>query len=287
MKRRRIRRVLRVISLFLLLAALASGIVFHQFTSPKSDDEILQEFKEEGLHPKVRHVRFKGNNVRVLQMKASPDPTLPTIFFIHGSPGSLMDFKRYLKDADLNARANIMAYERVGYGEERRGEVLPSVAAEVELFHHLSGHIPEKDLIPVGYSYGGTIVMASNKAYRKKIALAAAVRGELEPMFWGLNLYKWNWTRPLVPKVFRGAAEEKFRHLYELKEYDQVWARGNAPVVAIHGKKDRIVPYENSVYLEHLFSDTRFRLVSLDESGHALVWTDFDKIKSELIKSLD
>ncbi len=287
MKRRLVRRIALVVGVLWILFIAVSGLLLHQFTSPRSDHEILEEFDEEGLDPLIRHDRFKGYSVRVLQMNGRFRPDLPVLFFIHGSPGSLIDFKRYLKDPELNARANMMAYDRIGYGEESRGEILPSLQDELELLHYLIRDIPAEKIILVGYSYGGTLAMASTMSFQMKFALAPAVRGELEPMFWALNLYKWKWSRPLVPKVLRGAAEEKFRHLSELEAYDSVWAYSPAPVVSIHGKKDRIVPYENSLYLGRLFEKDRYRLVSLEESGHALVWTDFDKIKKEMIQCLE
>ena len=287
MNRRLVRRIARVTGVLLLLLVFAAGLLFHQFTSPRTDLEIMEEFKEEGLDPLIRHERFKGHRVRLLQMNSGSRPQLPVLFFIHGSPGSMMDFKRYLKDPDLNAKANMMAYERVGYGEEERGEVLPSLQEELELIHYLIREVPVEKIIVVGYSYGGTIAMASTLDFQKKFSLAAAVRGDLEPMFRALYLYKWPWTRPLVPKVLRGAAEEKFRHLTELSEYDSVWAISPSPVVSIHGKKDKIVPYENSVYLERLFDKERYRLVSLEDVVHVLVRTDFEKSENELIQGLE
>ena len=287
MKKGLLKKILKVLGVLIFLVLAASAILFHQFTSARSDSEILEEFAEDGLDPVIMHDSFKGIDVRLLQMKRAMDPNLPVLLFVHGSPGSMMDFKRYLKDVELNSMANILTYERVGYGKDRRGKVLSSIAEEIELLHYLVRDLQLKNLVLVGYSYGGTIALASTGDFKKKFALAAAVRGDLEPMFWALNLYKWKWSRPIVPKIFRGAAEEKFRHLHELPAYDSIWPVSPAPVVAIHGKKDRIVPYENSLYLEQLFDNEKFRLMSLEDGGHALIWTDFDEIKSELIKCLE
>ena len=127
--------------------------------------------------------------------------------------------------------------------------------------------------------------MASSLGYMKKVALAAAVKGELEPMFWALKLYEWDWTRFLLPKVVQAASEEKIRHVKELSGNDERWTASVSPVIAVHGKEDFIVPYQNSVYLSRLLGD-RLELVTLEEGNHALIWTDFELIKGLLLSKL-
>ena len=145
----------------------------------------------------------------------------------------------------------------------------------------LSGYDIEKTAV-IGYSYGGTVVMASPLEYQKKVALAAAVKGELEPVFWALKLYEWKLTRPLLPSVLRAASEEKMRHIEELSGKDDRWKASGSQVLAVHGKKDFIVPYENSLYLAELLGN-RLDLVTLEEGDHALIWTEYDLIKKLLL----
>lgn len=262
------------------------AFLVYSFTSPSSDADIIEKFDEEPIKPELSHIVFKGHKVRLVNMQKSIDSLLPTIFFVHGSPGSSMDFQRYLKDSILNSKANLISYDRVGYGPVRTGEVLNSLKDEVDLLHHLLEGIDVSNLIMVGYSYGGTIVMASDLAYKKKIALAASVRGDLEPMFWAMKLYSWKLTRPLIPKVFRGASIEKFRHVEELDLYEKKWDASPSDVLSIHGKEDIIVPFENSIFLKEVLGKTKFSLIPLEEGNHSLIWTNFDLIKTELIKSL-
>jgi len=56
--------------------------------------------------------------------------------------------------------------------------------------------------------------------------------------------------------------------------------------LSIHGKEDFIVPFENSVFLQEILGKTKFSLIPLEEGDHSLIWTNFDLIKIELIKSL-
>ena len=153
----------------------------------------------------------------------------------------------------------------------------------MELLHALLREYDLRKTTLVGYSYGGTVVMASPADYQRKVALAAAVKGELEPMFWGLKLYQWSLTRPMLPSVVRAASEEKLRHVEELNGNDERWQASRSEVIAVHGKKDFIVPYQNSVYLAKLLGD-RMDLVTLEEGDHALIWTEFELIKKLLLE---
>jgi len=286
MKRKVVKRILRIFLAVAGLVLIAFSFLVYRFTSPRSDAQIDKKLKEATLSPLIGHYSFEGKDVRVIHMQQKEDTLLPTLFFVHGSPGSAMDFERYFKDSTLNSIANLISYDRIGYGTYDTGEVLSSLEEEVELLHQLLDEINAKNIILIGYSYGGTVVMASDRAYKKKIVLAAAVRGDLEPQFWALNLYKWKLTRPLVPKVFRGASIEKIRHIKELPRFADQWNLSPSKVMSIHGKEDLIVPYENSLFLKQILDPGKFDLITLEDGNHSLIWTNFEFIKAELIKSV-
>ena len=284
MKRSFWRKILRIAGLSLLLILIVFAVVAYRFISPKSDQQILESFEGEKHQPHIQLFDFQGKRIRVIQMQPELDTVLPCLVFVHGSPGSSMDFKRYLKDEDLNARFNLIAYDRVGYSDRNPGTPLKSVEEEVELLHALLREYDLRKTTVVGYSYGGTVVMASPAQFQRKVALAAAVKGELEPLFWGLKLYQWSLTRPLLPGVIRAASEEKLRHIEELRGDDDLWKVSSAQVLAVHGKKDFIVPYQNSEYLAEILGD-KLDLVTLEEGDHALVWTEFELIKKLLLEN--
>lgn len=286
MKKHWIRKVIKIIGWTLLVLIIVLGYLVYRFTSPNTDDDIIENFEGENYQAHISYESFKDHKVRVIHMQKEIDNKLPTIFFVHGSPGSSMDFKRYMKSEALNEAANIISYDRVGYGQFDTGEVLNSLEDELALMHQLLKGMDLKKVILVGYSYGGTLIMASNKDYKKKIALAAAVRGDLEPMFWVINLYKWPLTRPMVPKVFKGATLEKLRHVTELKTYKNKWNISPSQVLSIHGKEDFIVPFENSIFLDSLFNGDKFSLIALKKGNHSLIWSNFELIEAELLKSV-
>ena len=280
------RRILRIVAILLAVFFVVISIFIYRFTKPKTDESIVEEFREEIYKPTISRIQYKDHAVRVFSMQKELDTTLPVLIFVHGSPGSGMDFKRYLKDTELNKSANLIAYDRVGYGMDINKEVLNDLEQELEVLHQV---IPVKDMekvILIGYSYGGTIVAAARKNYKTKILLAPAIKGDLEPMFWLLNLYKWKSTRSIIPNVFKNAAQEKINHLTELPAYEEKWNTSLSHVKSMHGDKDRIVPFANSLFLQSKFDKDQFELITIPGGNHGLVWNQFDWIKSEILKEI-
>lgn len=287
MKIKQIKKMIKIIGYSLLTLIVVLSVLVINFTKPKTDKKIIKEFKKEIYQPSIRYLDYKDKVVRTIHMQNALDTTLNTLVFVHGSPGSSMDFKAYLKDVDLNERTNIIAFDRIGYDIENKGKVLNSLNEEIEVLDLVLKGLDPQKIIIIGYSYGGTLVMASPINYKRKIVLAAAVKGDLEPMFWAMKLYEWKITRPIVPKVFQAASKEKLRHVTELEDFADQWNISDSPVMSIHGKKDKIVPFENSVFLEEIFDENKFTLLPIEKGNHALVWTNFELIKQEILKSLD
>jgi pimeloyl-ACP methyl ester carboxylesterase len=90
-----------------------------------------------------------------------------------------------------------------------------------------------------------------------------------------------------MPNVFKAATIEKLRHVEELPAYEHQWNISKSGVLSIHGKRDRIVPYENSLFLQSLFDPQKFSLITLEKGNHTLIWTNFDLIEAALVKSLE
>jgi hypothetical protein len=285
-KRNWFKIVLKITAVLFVIVIIVLSFFVYRFTKQKTDQSVIEKFKEELYQPVITKIKYKGHLVRVLSMQKELDTILPVIVFVHGSPGSAIDFKRYLADSDLNINANLISYDRVGYGLDVNEDVLNDLGKELEVLYRI---IPVKDMkkvILIGYSYGGTIVAAARKNYKTKILLAPAIKGDLEPMFWLLNLYKWKSTRSIIPNVFKNAAQQKINHLTELPSYEDKWNISPSHVISMHGDKDRIVPLANSLFLQSKFDKDQFELITIPGGNHGLVWNQFDWIKSEILKEI-
>ena len=263
----------------LLLAA-------HIFLKPASDEKVRTELSNGIAQPYIFKNDYKGFEYRIIAMQEELDSTLPVLVFVHGSPGSSLDYKRYFNDTLLNKKFNLITYDRVGYGESNLGEVQGTIAFELEILHDLIKDIPVENIILAGYSYGGPVILASEKNYKYKVSMASAVVGAYEPMFGILNFYKWKLTRPLIPSMLRAAAKEKYAHLSDLPNFKDKWNLSPSKVVNIHGDKDFIVPFKNSIFLQQIIDNDKFKMVTIKDGGHDLIWSHFELIKSEILKTL-
>lgn len=259
----------------------------YSFSTPKSNSEILEVFKAENSDVYISKNTFKGFNYRVLNFQKKIDTVLPTFVFVHGSIGSATDFKKYLTDVDLTRKANLISFDRVGYGIYQTGNVQESIEFEKNLLEDLLKDISSEKIILVGYSYGGPIALASFKKYKKVILLAPAVYSKVEPMPWALNFYKWKLTKWLVPKAWQAASKEKLSHIKDLNNFENEWNLNPNQIISIHGDKDWIVPFKNSLYLKEQLPKEQFKLITLPNAGHGLVWTNFKEIKEMLLQQLN
>jgi len=281
------KKILKITGAVVVILLLVLYLLFVNFSLPKSNSEVIQEFAGNYYQPLLKTNRYKGFDYRVLSMQKEIDTTKTTLVFVHGAPGSLLDFKNYLADSILNVKANMISYDRIGYNFNDKNTAQKAVAFEVEILNDVLKNLNKTKTILVGYSYGGPIALAVKENYKSIVLLAPAVYSKIEPMPWMLNFYKWKATRWLAPAIWKSASEEKMSHKSELQKFENNWKKNPSQIISIHGNDDDIVPYENSLFLQKQFPAEQFKLITIPDTGHALVWTQFELIKSELLKQLD
>ena len=281
------KKIFKIITRLVAFLIVCLIILFYWFSTPKSDIKISKEFSNAGSTVFISHPHFKQFEYRILASQKVIDTVLPTIVFVHGSIGSALDFKKYLTDTDLKRKANLIAYDRIGYGIFQTGNVQASIGFETDMLTDLIKKLNLHKLILVGYSYGGPIVLAYKNPIEKIVLLAPEVYAEVEPMPWAVHLYEWKLTRWLLPKIWQAASKEKLTHREDLENFEKHWTDNPNQIVCIQGNDDWIVPYENSIFLQKIFPPKQFKLVTLNGVGHALVWTRFTDIKKELLNQLN
>ncbi|NNC69399.1 MAG: alpha/beta hydrolase [Flavobacteriaceae bacterium] len=281
-----LKKIFKIIFIVLMVLVIGLIITAHILLQPKTDKKLVKKLTTRYTDPIIHHRTYKTYEYRTIHLQKRIDTTLPILIFVHGSPGSILDFKRYLKDSMINAKSNIISYERIGYGPKNYGKTPADLEVELGVLHDLVKEYPEEKIVLAGYSYGGPVILASDKNYKYKVSMASAVVGEYEPMFIALSFYKWKLTRWLMPPTVRAAAKEKYAHVDEFSEYKNRWNESPAKVINIHGDKDWIVPYKNSEFLQQIFEKDKFEMVTIPGGGHELIWSDFELIRAVILKTL-
>lgn len=280
-----LKKILKVLGIIVFLIFLTLYILFYRATAPKSNKKVLAEFEEQNVTPTITKEKYKTFDYR--KVAIVKDTSLPTLVFVHGTIGSVLDFKRYMTDSLLLEKANMIIYDRIGYNYKDKNDVQESIAFEVSMLESITKDLNPEKTILAGYSYGGPIALASKKKYKKVVLFAPAVYSKVEPMPWMLNLYKWKLTRWLVPPIWKQASKEKLTHKQDLEKFEKNWNENPNTIVSIHGDADWIVPYENSTYLKEIFPSEQFSITTIPEAGHGFIWSNFSQLRDELLNQLD
>lgn len=212
----------------------------------------------------------------------------PTLFFVHGSPGSWDNFKDYLKDTLLLKKYRMIAIDRPGFGYSDFGksEDLFEQSSVIEQFVDKIKN--GKSIYLIGHSYGGpTIVkMAIDRPndYKQLIILAGAIDPKAE------NPEKWRpffMIKPfryIVPGALRPANDELWWLKDDLNLMKPILKKITTNVIVIHGTKDRLVPYSNAAFISKEFINAKsMELIPIENADHFIPWSHYEIIRNKLL----
>lgn len=214
---------------------------------------------------------------------------LPTLFFVHGSPGSWDAYKDYLKDSLLLKKYRMIAIDRPGFGysDFRKSKNLFEQVAVIEQFIDKINN--KKPMYLVGHSYGGPIVvkMAVNRpsAYKELIILAGSIDPEAE------NPEKWrpyfmsNPLKQIVPGAMLPANDELWWLKKDLVNMKPTLNKITTAVLVLHGTKDQLVPYSNVAFIEREFVNAKsVEVKTIKNADHFIPWSHYEIVRDALLK---
>lgn len=269
------------------------GLLFCYIIACQSCMTMRMNLKETDDYFQKQQVSFISRTLPVGDYKIhyiqTGNPNNPTLFFVHGSPGSWDAYKQYLSDSLLLRKYRLIAIDRVGFGNSNFGEAvnLSEQTKTINTFiHQIDNHRP---IALIGHSLGGPVVVKMAADYPESfshiVVLAGAVDPKAEtPELWrGIILKKP--LRYLIPGALRPSNDE----LWWLKKdlYDLALSLKNitAKVVVIHGTKDPLVPYQNMAYMNKMFIHAKsIENISIENANHFIPWEHFDLIRDVLLK---
>lgn len=246
----------------------------------KSDKQVLKDFSKQGQFPQIGYFKNEGKSMRYIMAKEF-DVNLPSVVFIHGSPGSSNDYFDFLQDKSLNKKANLIAVDRLGYGYSDFGNAETSIEKQAKIINNFIDSLPTNNTLLVGWSYGGPIAVKmaiNNPKISSLLLLAPAIDPSLEKHFFAGYLAKWKATRWLVPVEFKVAEQEKLAHANELIKMQKEWAKIQIPIIHIHGNKDRLVPFGNLAFSKRMISKTHLTTIPIEEGSHLIPWKNYELV---------
>ena len=253
----------------------------------QSDEDARREFDSLGIALSTKTIT--AGNFKLHYVQVGND-TMPTLFFVHGSPGSWNVFKSYLQDRDLLARYRMISVDRPGFGYSEFNHA-KNLREQTDIIGQLLRLIQNtRSIFLVGHSLGGPLIVNLALDNPNLVAGLVILAGSLDP-----NAEKPERWRPFlfrtplnyfVPGAWRPSNEELWYLKTDLKKLDKKLDQIACPVWLIHGTKDNLVPFSNVAYAKRKFRNSKIAVKALPNANHFIPWTHFEDIKAVLLSLL-
>jgi pimeloyl-ACP methyl ester carboxylesterase len=254
-------------------------------TFRKADSIMISQFEKNGVSLTTVYEKVAGTNIHYA--KTGYD-SLPTIVFIHGTPGSWDAFAGYMRDTELLAHFRMISIDRPGFGYSDFGKVY-HLKKQAELIEPVLEKLRNgKPVYLAGHSLGGPLIvqLAADRPElcQGLIMISASVDPSIEkPEKWRPWLFK----TPLnffVPGAFKPSNEELWYLKKDLVKLKDEFAHITCPVYFIHGAADTWVPVENVTYARKLLVNTNtIGELIIPGGNHFIPWTKYAEIKNVLM----
>ncbi|MGB4845590.1 MAG: alpha/beta hydrolase [Ferruginibacter sp.] len=252
-----------------------------------TDSQAKTEFAKKGIDIQFYTETVDGSSLHYT--KTGVD-TLPSLFFVHGSPGSWDAFKMYMMDSALLQHFRIISIDRPGFGYSDFGNARHLSDQAIMLNKIIEKENNNKPVHLVGHSIGGPIIVQLAQDYPREFAsltiLAGSISPKDEPKEYWRYLFMYTPLRWLMPGAFKPSNDEIVYFKKELYRIDTGYAALQMPITFIHGDADKFVTVKNVAYgKEKLQHNPNVKFIIIPGAGHFIPWEHYDIIKKHLLES--
>lgn len=217
---------------------------------------------------------------------ASGAPPRPLLVFVHGTPGSLSAFRRYLGDPLLRERFHMIAVTRPGWAGDGTEPLLERQARALAPF--LRRDRTGRGAILMGHSYGGPVIARAAMDHPELVAGLAFVASTGDPALSGPRWY--NRMAAVAPRFLLGgglaaANVEIMAVRPQLEEMLPRWRDLTMPALVVQGGRDRLVHPDNAAFIEEALSGAPVTSIRLRGKGHFILWREAELIRDALIRT--
>jgi pimeloyl-ACP methyl ester carboxylesterase len=277
--------------MFIGFVILLSWVVFAQSCMKfrMSDSKAKSSFLKENILLQTETINVNGFNIHFAK---TGNDSLPTLFFVHGSPGSWDAFSVYMKDKDLLAKYRMVSIDRPGFGYSQFGDA-KNMQEQSQIISPLLTYIDnKKPIYIIGHSLGGplAIKLAADNAntFAGIVLLAASVSAADEaPEKWR-GLFAKSSLQYLLPGAFRPSNKEIWAFKKDVVLLSKQFATITCPVWIIHGDKDKFVPVANAAYAKKMLVNAKaVETKILRGAPHFIPWEPWYKDVKEVLMRLE
>jgi pimeloyl-ACP methyl ester carboxylesterase len=208
--------------------------------------------------------------------------SLPTLIFIHGSPGSWFHYMKFMYDSAMLKKFRIVSFDRPGFGYSNFGKPMHLQDQSKLLLRVIETLKTDKPLYLAGHSMGGPVV-AQIAAYKpglfeKIILMATAIDIKMEAKETWRHIME---VRPLywtLPGAFAPSNTELLWLKKDLGPLAGDLKKITCNVLFIHGDKDSWVPIKNIAYGKEMMINAKsISADTLRGADHQIPWKRREK----------
>jgi len=273
----------------LLLVFVGLVVLLPQCVSVRmSDKRVAAYFANRPAKPTFETVKMDHRSIHYARIGAD---TLPTVLFIHGSPGAWDAFIGFFVDSSLYSRAQLISVDRPGFGKSDLGKPersLKAQAADIAPLLRLSRS--DQKPILVGHSLGGPVAVRLAMDYPDQVSGLILVAPSIDPA-----LEKKEWYRPIgnvfpfrqwLPTELDVSNQEIMPLKSELQQMMPLWASIRVPVIVIQGEDDPLVPAANAIFAERMLINASVTIQMIPKMNHFIPWSRPGLIHDAILRQL-
>jgi pimeloyl-ACP methyl ester carboxylesterase len=250
-----------------------------------SDKKASQVFKSKDVPLQTHDTIINGSH---LHYAVCGTDTLPTLVFIHGSPGSWMHYMKFMWDSSMRKKFRIVAIDRPGFGYSDFGKAMHLQVQSNMILPVLQKLKTDKPMFLVGHSMGGPVVVkmaAENLTLFKTVVIVAGAIdvSEEKTETWRkiMNVRPFYWA---LPGAFGPSNAELLYLKKDLISLKNDFAKITCNILFEHGDKDTWVPIKNIAYSKKMMINAAsISADTLKGADHQIPWKNRDELKAILL----
>jgi pimeloyl-ACP methyl ester carboxylesterase len=215
--------------------------------------------------------------------------SLPTLVFIHGSPGSWMHYMKFMWDSALRSKFRIVSIDRPGFGYSDFGKAMHLQEQCNIISPVLQKLKTNQPLFLVGHSMGGPVAVklaADNPSTVNTLVIVAGAidinQEAKETWRHIMNVRPLYWT---LPGAFGPSNTELLYLKKDLLPLQNDFKNISCNVLFVHGDKDTWVPIKNIAYgTKMMVNAASIKADTLHGADHQIPWKNRDALKEILLQ---
>lgn len=251
-----------------------------------SDKKACRVFKAKEVPLKIYDTVINNHH---LHYAVCGSDSLPTLVFIHGSPGSWMHYMKYMWDSVMRSKFRMVAIDRPGFGYSDFGKALHLQEQCNIISPVLQKLKTNQPLFLVGHSMGGPVAVklaADNPAIVSTLVIIAGAidinQEKKETWRHIMNVRPLYWT---LPGAFGPSNTELLYLKKDLLPLQNDFKNITCNILFVHGDRDTWVPIKNIAYgTKMMVNAASIKADTLKGADHQIPWKNMDTLKSILLR---